>query len=389
MPERKMEHVARVARLSQKMFRYHLLSRLTPLSPRTVIICVTMRCNARCIMCNIWRKRADSELTLEEWGKIMEDPIFESIENLEITGGEPFISPNLVTLVELYIQRMPQLANLSVVSNGIAGDVVVAKTKELAMRCRERGVRFTVSISLDGIGELHELIRGTEACFDKTTKVLLELKRIESIFNFRVFAGSMVLRDNLSRTEEMRKWFRGHGIPFTFQIVGFNDSYVRNRDLKERVDFGAEQLPDLHRFLTSEASKKGWHRLSAYYWRDLLAMYRDNNRRTTPCPALKDQFAIDSYGDVFYCLHEKLERLSPSKSVSAIYYSPENLKRRGEMWRRKCGCCTSACVVDEAIKCEPWIYLWFRLTGQPWYGIRTGLLSQIKKALRLPSLFAG
>jgi hypothetical protein len=181
------------------------------------------------------------------------------------------------------------------------------------------------------------------------------------------------MRQNLHQTQKMRQWLKDNDIGFGFQIVGFHDTYVSNLDTEKRVDFGPKEKKALVRFLKAESKPKSLADTRAYYWRDLLAMYRDKKRRTTPCPFLKDQFALDSFGNVFTCFSSKAigNIRKEGRSASQIYFDPGNVAYRKKMWQRDCVKCNSGCNVNEAIAYDAKSYLWFWLTGKPWYGLKS------------------
>src|ERR1035437_799755 len=63
---------------------------------------LTERCNYKCQYCNHWRQESYSnEMSLEEWKKaILSLKDFASPLLLQFTGGEPFVWPHFIELVE-------------------------------------------------------------------------------------------------------------------------------------------------------------------------------------------------------------------------------------------------------------------------------------------------
>jgi len=353
------------------IYQYNVTSLWRPLSPTYVLISLTYNCNSRCIMCNIWKIHPKNELSYDEWSRMMQDPIFKNIERLDITGGEALLLPNAADLISLFIQSMPKLQELSIVSNGFATERIIHQIKQIAKACGRRHIQLAISISLDGVGETHDSIRRIPHGFSLASNTLLRLKRMEKSHHIFVSSGSLVLRQNVSKIDEMRRWFNKHHIKYSFQIVGFHETYVHNRDTQGSVDFTNNEQRNLEQFLIQESKPKSPRDVQAYYWRDLLSMYRDGRRRTTPCPFLKDHFAIDSFGNVYYCFSSaSIGNWRTMQSVSEIYFNHNNLERRKRMWNTVCARCNSGCRVDRAITRDIKSYLWFRLTGKPWYGFR-------------------
>src|SRR5262249_55197925 len=57
--------------------------------PRLLTYIVTFRCNARCVMCDSWRKDGEGELTLEQIERIYRQ--LPPLHAVRLTGGEPFV----------------------------------------------------------------------------------------------------------------------------------------------------------------------------------------------------------------------------------------------------------------------------------------------------------
>lgn len=67
--------------------------------PRDICICITHRCNSRCITCNVWRtfKPEPSLETLKNWISQFADY---GIKGVSLSGGEPFLREDLCQIVD-------------------------------------------------------------------------------------------------------------------------------------------------------------------------------------------------------------------------------------------------------------------------------------------------
>jgi MoaA/NifB/PqqE/SkfB family radical SAM enzyme len=61
---------------------------------------VTERCNLQCKMCNIW-KRESKDMTLKEIEQYAEILKGLKVQNVVVTGGEPFLHPDIVEIIKL------------------------------------------------------------------------------------------------------------------------------------------------------------------------------------------------------------------------------------------------------------------------------------------------
>ncbi|OGV92694.1 hypothetical protein A3B57_01325 [Microgenomates group bacterium RIFCSPLOWO2_01_FULL_47_10] len=369
---------ARLANLHRRFHRlndllfgvatYNLSPKPFALPPREMIINVTYWCNSRCVMCNIWQIKPKSELSYEDWEWIMQDKIFRNIRALTISGGEPTMNKDLVRLAELYIHSMPKLKKLGMITNGFTPEFIIKKIEAIAKLCRKHDIHFSVSVSVDGVGKMHETIRRIPDGFNKTMKTVQLVSELKQKYDISLGVGSLLLRQNLGEYEKTKKWFEERNIPINFQIVGFHETFVNNLETKKDLDFVTKQKDALAQVLQKLAKPTSLFDFRSYYWRDLYDMYVHKKPRTTPCPFQYDQFVMDSFGDVYYCLSErKIGNVrNRQNSVSQIYYDPKNLAFRKGMTKSSCLKCNSGCNADYAIARDMKKYLWFRITKKLW-----------------------
>jgi MoaA/NifB/PqqE/SkfB family radical SAM enzyme len=144
--------------------------RLRP-RPLNLTFSVSYRCNARCRTCNVWKKRV-SDLTLPEYIRLF-DSIGGSLYWATFSGGEPFLRPDLVDIVEACIDRCaPSI--ITIPTNGLLGKQVVDGVARLSRRAPS--TRFVINFSLDGIGPRHDELRGVPGNYDRLRQAYAELK---------------------------------------------------------------------------------------------------------------------------------------------------------------------------------------------------------------------
>jgi len=353
-------------RLARGAFDYNVRAHFQTLPPKILQLITNYRCNARCAMCNIWQMPHRHEMTVAEFAALMDpDPIFDGIEHLTVAGGEASLRTDLVELVAYLVRRMPGLATLSLVTNGFLPQRILEQTRAILQLIEPAGIRLSMSVSLDGIGTLHDRVRGVPGAFDKALETLTGLQELQREHDFWLGVGFVVMHQNLRHARAFREWARARGLPVGFQLVGFHESYVANLDRQNEVDFRPEDREELIAFmeeLASEVSLRNW---PAFYWADMVRMYRDGAPRTTPCPFTLEGLALDAYGDLFYCLSTPRigNALEEKRSVSDIYYDPQNLRYRADQMRRHiCPRCNSACGTEIALKKDVKQYVRFLIT---------------------------
>jgi len=306
---------------------------------------------------------------VKEWRQILKDPVFNKIKSLDITGGEAVLHPKFNQLMQLLIEKMPKVNQLSLVTNGLATNRVLSEVEKLAKICREKNIDLSISVSIDDVGKQHDEIRGVDQAFKRAKATLLGLKQLkkEKRYDFYLGSAAVIQRRNLSNYKKIKKWLNKQKIKHFFQIVGFHDYYIKNLDRKNEVDFTPKDRKALIKFFKDVSQPRSLSDVNAYYWKDMESMYLKGENRTSPCPFLLDNFCIDSLGKVYYCFSERpIGSLNKNNTVSDIYYDPQNLSFRKKMRKTSCLKCNSDCFVGEAIGMDVKRYLWFRLTNRLW-----------------------
>ncbi len=351
----------KTANLIRGIYEYNVLSHFKTLEPTSLQINITYKCNSHCQMCNIWRVSHKEELSLSDWQKLLSDPIFKSIKYLAIAGGEPSLHPKFVELIKKFVQSMPALESLSIVTNGFLTPKIASDVKELAEFLKKKNISFSVTVSLDGIGKLHDEMRNTPNAFKMASATLTELKKINGRYNFNLGAAALISGKNLYQVEEVERWCKGENIPFNYQLIGFHESYVQNMDRIKDMDFKPDDRPYLLKLMEKLAKNKSIKDLNSYYWQDMINLYTGGKRKT-PCPFTKDAFVVDALGDVYYCLSlGKIGNWPINGSISSIYFNKENIERRKIISKEICPDCNSLCMVRETLKKDFKKYAWFLL----------------------------
>lgn len=347
------------------IYNYNVLRRFGTLPPSELQINITYRCDSRCRMCNIWKMRPQRELSYTDWKKIMRDPIFLNINRLTIAGGEPTLNPELENLTKLFIDSMPKLKFLSLVTNGLNHTAVVRLEKLLRTIKLNPDLNFSITVSIDGVEETHEKMRRVPKAFEKASGTVLALKKLQRKYDFWLGVSCVVCRENLLEVSGLERWCRKHLVPLNYQLVGFHTSYVRNMETKKELDFKNKDKKYLYDFLSRLSSTRSRSEVMTYYWCDMLRMYKSRKSRTTPCPFVIDAFTLDSLGDVYYCLSERrIGNFRNGKPIREIYFDSKNIEFRKKLTQNSCLGCNSACNVRSAIRYNFFKYAWFYLTGR-------------------------
>jgi MoaA/NifB/PqqE/SkfB family radical SAM enzyme len=143
--------------------------------PAHVTLFVTGRCEFRCKTCFYAHhlNEGEAELSLDVYRALA--PQLRGVLWCAFCGGEPFLREDLADIIEVTLRdAKPAYANL--VTNGFYPDRVEAVLRR-AIAARGR-TTLSVSVSLDGVGDLHDDIRGMPGSFERALETLRVLKRL-------------------------------------------------------------------------------------------------------------------------------------------------------------------------------------------------------------------
>ncbi len=116
-----------------------------------------------------------------------------------LSGGEPFLRHDIVDIVRVIYKRCkPGIINIP--TNASFHDRIPSEVEEMCKSCPS--TKIVINVSLDAVGERHDLIRGFPGNFDKAMKTMRGLKEIQRD-NLTIGIHSVISRFSLGEIEEI------------------------------------------------------------------------------------------------------------------------------------------------------------------------------------------
>jgi MoaA/NifB/PqqE/SkfB family radical SAM enzyme/polysaccharide pyruvyl transferase WcaK-like protein len=291
-------------------------------------------CNSKCTMCNIWEQKQEHELTPEELRKILSDPLYSKINHVGITGGEPTLRDDLADLYEAAIVTIPALKGVSIITNAIQEKQVIQRIEEVIAVCNKHNTPFSIMVSLDGYGEMHDKIRGREGNFKTAINVI---KHFKSNSNIPVSIGCTISKENLWYVDDLLDFLIEENIYGRFRIAEFIER-LYNSDKKQIIrNYTEDELYHLQLFfkkLELTYEKKDTYKRT---YRNIHKMLQ-GEKRSIGCPYQSEGVNLNSKGGIAYC--------APKSKIigSALLHSSQeifdnNLDYRAQIISDKCGDC--------------------------------------------------
>ena len=267
-----------------------MITTKTP-NPTEASIILTYRCPMRCQMCNIWKypTNRSEEIQAKDLTSLPK------LKFINLTGGEPFIREDLDTIVEECYNHTDRIV---ISTSGWFEDRVI----ELAKKFPNIGIR----ISIEGLSEKNDELRGHDGGFDKGLRTLLSLKKMGvKDIGFGCTVSNHNSKDMLSLYQ------LSLSMGMEFATAAFHNSYYFHKEdnlisNKEEVCNDFRQLIE---WQLKENNPKSWFRA----WFNMgLINYIEGGHRMLPCEAGSANFFIDPWGEVYPCngMEDKFWKLS-------------------------------------------------------------------------------
>jgi radical SAM family uncharacterized protein len=158
-------------------------------------------CNLRCKVCPFWRRIDPPLLSLDEETKMMDSLASIGVSFMGFEGGEPFLRKELLEILKLSHERF----FTSLVSNGWM----------LANRIKEvREYVDYVFVSIDGVGEVHDRLRGVEGSFERAREgIAVASKEVP------LSLSSTITSENTDQVERIVDFAREMDVSVSFQVA--------------------------------------------------------------------------------------------------------------------------------------------------------------------------
>jgi MoaA/NifB/PqqE/SkfB family radical SAM enzyme len=323
---------------------------------RSACLAVTNKCNGRCIMCDIWKIYRDKpglvkeELSLSEIREFFSDKeFFKHVGFIYLSGGEPFLRADLPDIVSCIHECKP-ICTVYVATNGFLTDRIVDATRDiLAFH-----PRLQIGVSLDGINQKHEEIRGVKGAFEMTHKTLFALR--QNFPHLHIQVTMTVTPINLIHIPHVYDFCRKNGF---FPRIGLASiaSYFKN--LGNEFTFSRTHVKELktyfeamRRDLIQEQGKP--HSLSEMFWLDGSIKFLMNPTiQPVPCYAGFASFYIDPYGTVYPCYNfpEEMGNIRNQK-IRDIWFSKRSREIRKRILNKQCPNCWIVHEAASSVSCD-------------------------------------
>lgn len=262
-----------------------------------------------------------NELTLEEIDKFTKtmDPLL----HLIITGGEPYVRQDIDKIVKIFYDNT-KVPIISIPSNGFFKDRMIKQITNMMEWCPE--LVLNQNVSIDGLYEEHEKIRGIKGCFDKAIDTIKALKELQKKYN-RINIGTITtftsqnqhnfidiikgiydiakpdnIAINLVRGDPKEKVNLNLDINLYREAVKFRDSLFYEKKMPGHIRFKGNKLATAARIILNEKTQQIFetneYQMPCYSANLSGVMYPEG--QVNPCEILDKTHTIGNIRDFNY-----------------------------------------------------------------------------------------
>ncbi len=269
-------------------------------------------CNSKCKSCDIWKRKPNNEyFKPTDIEDIFKKGFFKSVKEVIVSGGEPFLHKELIKCINIMSKYVDKDCVFSLSTNALMPERVIDGARSLI----ETNIKFIVGISLDGIGEKHDIARGVDGNFEKVNFLVDQLKIIREDYrargkDFGITLGSTLSTDHLDWLDPVEKYAAEkevHFLPQMYEEFSYYGEYADNDrfgspiNIKSKIHDEYQEI----KFLKNSFKSKVLDELKSHqptFQKKLMIDGLQNKRLSYRCASMRKFFLLHHNGDVSPCL---------------------------------------------------------------------------------------
>ncbi len=220
-----------ISRMKHFLFRLKGTDRK---QPSDIIYFVDNICNLKCKHCFLGYSldHNKNDLTIDEIKNIVHS-FKKPLSTLILTGGEPVLRSDLITICEIF-DNNPGVKTFLVTTNGFDTNKVISFVKSFLEKI---SAKLIIQISLDGVSQTHNDIRENQKSFENalfTAEQLIKLSKDKNLFEV---CFMMTLHSkNYNEIYDVFKISQTYAIPLGFEVMRGASYFKTNDDFWENAN---------------------------------------------------------------------------------------------------------------------------------------------------------
>ncbi len=318
-------------------------------TPPFLVLFINSICNLKCDHCFYWRNlNQRNDLSLDEIKALARE--LEPFENLNLSGGEPFLRKEFAEICRFFITNNG-VKEIYVPTNGWYTDKTLTALESIF---QEKSLRYFVcELSIDGMPDYHDKFRGAQNSFKKliaTYDKLAEYQKKEP--RLRIHSISTATNQNIDQIKQLTTYLYARCPAMDHHNLAVirgdrKDPSLLAPDLKEYQKL-YEYIQRL--WAPREQTRYGSIVEPMLQWAKVRTL--EEKKQLVPCKAGVISAVVYANGDVSVCeLHKPLGNLR-DRTFRELWFSKEAQALRRRIAAKECWCTTE-------------VFLWSSIVYQP------------------------
>ncbi|MDR0537809.1 MAG: radical SAM protein [Tannerellaceae bacterium] len=291
------KNILKLIRIISDFFQAELNYRT---KPRVLQLPITSKCNSRCVTCNVWKNKTPIDIEPDKLKDILGDPYFNEVTTVGINGGEPTLHLRFEDVVNAVLS-LPKIKNIHLISNAILTKRLLSLMKSCKQLCSASGCVFNYTISIDGISQTHNTVRGVSTAFNKTIESLEEIMKDKNSYCDNIDIGCTISKYNVYNLVEFETYFSNYEININYHLAVPNKRIgtFYNADYSVLSDKRAKLMAE--EFFLVKYKEANQIKNKIKYFMNFYYLNKGGKGRLATCHYLHQDITIDEKLDVFLC----------------------------------------------------------------------------------------
>lgn len=334
-------------------------------TPPFMIVFINSICNLTCEHCFYWRNlNQRDDLQFHEFEALSRE--LGQFENLNLSGGEPFIHKQFAEICRLFV-RNNGVKQIYVPTNGYFTERTERQLRQLLV---EPSLQlFVCEISLDGMPEYHNRFRGNSKSFAKAMQTYEMLAALQKEFpKLRIHSIATATHENMSELRKLTKYLHDSCPAMDHHNLAIIRGDRKNPSLQGPL---LDEYRELYRYLASVWKDRETGRFGAVVepmlqWAKHKTI--ESNSQYVPCTAGKLTGVVYANGDVAICENHPPVGNLRQNSFFEIWDSPAANELRASIRAKECTC-TNEVFLWPSIVFQPLQLTRAYLGAKPWRSV--------------------
>jgi MoaA/NifB/PqqE/SkfB family radical SAM enzyme len=313
-----------------------LFASMVRFDPANAGIIVTENCNSRCMTCTQWHQKSSNELSLVEILNTLKQLKGLGIKGITFSGGEPLLRKDLSAMVRECSAL--KFDDITILTNGLL------LTPSLAEELLQGGVT-TIGISIDGLTDTNDMVRGVKGSFQKNLSVLKMLTNLRDnkYKSLDLYVATTLMKPTLSDIIPLANLLGSMRIKININLIDTSLYFFKidGADLMIKDQNQLNSVVDeLHKLKTKHGDI--FHISHTHASFEYIRNYfQDPKRKEVPCISGYTSLDIGAHGEVYSgCLAMEPMGNIREKSLTEILKSAKYKSRLRDMFYKNCPGCS-------------------------------------------------